>query len=309
MRSPMPDCMPPLDMPAMVQRLSLLTPAQTSRWQGVPVMFLSTPEGAWNHRFTPPGTALSLLDEGSIDARISVAGGGIESQFNAGSLTLFNADLEVRVNQRGSHNARRVIVDLDQATLAQRGLLDDLVRAPLRPGCAFDDPSLAAVLREMVREIERGCPNGALFAESLSVGVALHLWRTRSTRPGPAARERGRLSALQWTRVEELIASELASDLSLSALSEALGLSKPHFVRLFRRTAGTSPHRYVMQRRIERARELIVASQVPLIDVASEAGFASQSHLNRLFRKTYGITPGDARRSLARTTRARAGND
>jgi len=301
------DCMP-VDMPALVRKLSFLTPEQLTRWQGLPVLCLDTPEGAWNHRFTPASTVVSLLDEGRITAHINVSGRGTESDFQAGSLALFNANLEVRANQRGSRNARRIVVDVDVASLAHRGLFDDdLVSTPLRDGCEFGDASLAAVMREMAREIRQGCPNGTLFAESLSVGVLMHLCRTRGTRPVPASRESGKLSASQWTRINELITSELGSDLSLSALSETVGLSKPHFVRLFRRTAGTSPHRYVMQKRVERARQMIVSSEVPLIEIASEAGFASQSHLNRIFQRTYGITPGDARRH--RVHRARPLSD
>jgi AraC family transcriptional regulator len=95
----------------------------------------------------------------------------------------------------------------------------------------------------------------------------------------------------------------LASDLSLSTLSASVSLSKPHFVRLFRNTTGTSPHRYVMQKRVERARQLIQTSNVPLIEIAAEVGFASQSHLGRVFQTTYGITPGDVRKQAARRTR------
>ena len=309
MTSPLSDCMP-VDKPAMIEQLSLLTPAQLDRWKGLPVFCLGTPEGVWNHKFTPAVTAVSLVDEGSMTASINVSRRGTDCDFQPGSLALFNANMEVRARQRGSRNAQRIIVDVDMASLAHRGLFDDdLVSAPLREACEFGDPALAAVLREMAREIRRGCPNGTLFAESLSVGVVLHLCRTRGTRPVPASRESGKLNALQWARVNELIVSKLGSDLSLCAMSETLGLSKPHFVRLFRRTAGTSPHRYVMQKRVERARQLIEASEVPLIEIASEAGFADQSHLNRMFQKTYGITPGDARRHSVRGARKRPGSD
>lgn len=287
----------PLDMPAMIETLGLLTPDQISLWRGLPVLCLSTPEGVWNHKFTPPSAALALLDRGSISAQISVLRRGTESELRAGSLSLFDAGMEVRAHQRGSQNARRIVVDIDVTSLSHRGLFDDdLVSTRLRGGCEFQDPSLAAVLREMVAEIRRGCPNGALFAESLSVGVLLQLCRTRGARPVPASRECGKLSAVQWSRVDELITSELGNDLSLTSLSNVLGMSKPHFVRLFRLTTGTSPHRYVMQKRIERARQLVIASDVPLVEVASEVGFASQSHLNQAFQRAYGITPGNARR-------------
>jgi AraC family transcriptional regulator len=157
------------------------------------------------------------------------------------------------------------------------------------------------VLSEMLREIRRGCPNGTLFAESLSVGVALHLCRTRGIHAPPAAGERGQFSRWQWSHLRDLIDNELTGDLSLSALAASVNLSKPHFVRLFKNTTGTSPHRYIVQMRVERARRMIQASELPLVEVASEAGFASQSHLNRTFRKRYGVTPGDMRRQRERT--------
>ena len=68
-------------------------------------------------------------------------------------------------------------------------------------------------------------------------------------------------------------------------------------MRLFRRTTGTSPHRYVVLRRLEHARRLITTSSLPLAEVASETGFASQSHMNSAFVRVYGCTPGDARRN------------
>jgi AraC family transcriptional regulator len=291
-----------VDVPELIKRLSRLTPEQSRRWQGLPVHCLDTPEGVWHHKFTPQCTALSLLDEGSIHANINFLRRSTEYDLRAGSMALFNAGLEVRADQRDSRHARRIVLEIDLPLLGRRGLLDDdLPRTPLRDGCEFDDPALAAVLREMVREIDAGCPSGALFAESLSIGVVLHLCRTRGKRPMPASRETGRLSASQWALVNEMIVAEMSSDLSLLALANAVGLSKPHFVRLFRRTAGTSPHRYVTQRRVERARELIVASKVPLVDVAAEAGLSSQSHLNHLFQRIYGMTPGDVRRLSGRS--------
>mgnify|MGYP001572356810 FL=1 len=92
----------------------------------------------------------------------------------------------------------------------------------------------------------------------------------------------------------------VAVDLTLTALASSAGYSKAQFVRLFRRATGTSPHRYVLQRRLERARQLIESSSMPLAAVAHEAGFASQSHLSSTFVRAYGCTPGDARRNAGR---------
>ena len=81
-------------------------------------------------------------------------------------------------------------------------------------------------------------------------------------------------------------------------MAVAVGLSKPHFVRLFRNTIGTSPHRYVVLKRIERARLLIGSTDVPLVDIALDVGFASQSHFTRIFREVVGVTPGEIRKQM-----------
>jgi len=283
------------------ENLSLLTPEQMGRWQGLPLAWVGTREGAWTARFTPSSTVLSMLDTGAVTTRINFSGRTCDLDARPGTMTLFAADSEIRVHQVDCNRARRILVHFDVAALARQSLFDDaLVTTPLRQSHEFYDPSLSAVLSEMLREIRRGCPNGTLFAESLSVGVALHLCRTRGIHAPPAAGERGQLSRWQWSHLRDLIDNDLASDLSLSTLAESVNLSKPHFVRLFRNTTGTSPHRYIVQKRIERARHMIQTSELPLVEIASEAGFTSQSHLGRVFRRTYGVTPGDVRKQRGR---------
>lgn len=283
------------------ENLSLLTPMQTSRWQGLPLAWVGTREGAWSARFTPTSTVLTMLDTGTVSTRINIAGRTCDLDAAPGAMTLFAADSEIRVQQVDCSQARRILVHFDTATLARQGLYDDdLATTPVRPSHGFHDEPLRAVVSAMLDEIRRGCPNGSLFAESLSVGVAMHLCRTRGAHAPPAAGERGRLSRWQWSHLRDLIDNDLIGDLSLSALAASVNLSKPHFVRLFRNTAGTSPHRYVMQIRTERARQLIQASDRPLVEIAAEVGFSSQSHLTRMLMKTYGVTPGSMRKQRMR---------
>lgn len=280
---------------------NLLTADLVARWQGLPVAWAPTPTGAWQSRFETHATSVALLDTGTIGTRIQTLGRSSDLDLKAGDLALFEPDTEVRVAQTGSMRARRILVELDP-TPKPGSLLsgDELLQVPLRPGTGFRDESLALVLRAMLREILDGCPNGLLFAQSLSMGVALHLRKTRGLQHLPATTERGKLSEHQLACVNELIEESLTDDLSLPALAQALDLSKAHFVRLFRNSVGTSPHRYVMQRRVERARVLLLSSDLSLVEVAIDAGFASQSHMTRVFRQVFGITPGDARRQAGR---------
>jgi AraC family transcriptional regulator len=277
----------------------LLGPALLSRWQGLPLACFSTPPGAWKDRFAAPHTALALLDTGGLRTRFHIGRRHHDLDVRPGGFGLFGAGVEVGVDQLGAFDARRILLELDTKLLVSRGLCGDDSAPALHTSQFFDDPELAAVLRLMVDEVRQGCPHGALYAESLSLGVVLHLHRTRAVVP-TGAREHGKLSPRQWAALQEQIDQALASDLTLSAMAAAVGLSKPQFVRLFRNTTGTSPHRYVMRKRAERALQLVQRSNLSLVDIASDAGFANQGHLNRVFRRLYGLTPGEARRQAGR---------
>jgi AraC family transcriptional regulator len=87
-------------------------------------------------------------------------------------------------------------------------------------------------------------------------------------------------------------------DLSLQALANESGYSRVHFVRMFRAATGSSPHNYLLNLRLERARELLKNPSLSLIDIALDCGFSSHSHMSRLFHKRVGVTPSAYRRSL-----------
>ena len=277
---------------------SLLSADQIARWAGLPLSWVETPAGAWRGNFEAPVTSIAVLDTGRLSTRVQWLGKTSDADFGPGAMALFHAGTEVKVAQAGCRDARRIILELDPSHLADAFALDGGLGQPplLQQGAEFRDAALFNVLRAMLREILDGCPNGSLYAQSLSLGALLHLRKTRGLKRAGESRERGKFSRTQWVRLHDLIEQGLGSDLSLHALADALQLSKAQFVRLFRNTAGTSPHRYVMQKRVERAMSLLLTSDLALVDIAAEAGFASQSHLNQMVRLFYGITPGDARR-------------
>jgi AraC family transcriptional regulator len=266
---------------------SRLAPESLARWRGLPVGWFDVGPTARSRKFFVTRPLLALLDAGEAQARFDFGAGVKTYHLQAGALRVFDGRRVCRLNEWSCRSARRIMVGLDATRLDEPDAL-----VGLRQDLEFRDDGLASVLRAMVREIDEGCPHGALYAESLSIGVLMRLARTH----GRARRERGMLTAPQLRRVEELIATDSAGGPTLTALAAAAGYSKAHFVRLFRRTTGTSPHRYVLQRRLEQARRLIATSALPLAEVASETGFASQSHLNNAFVRFYGCTPGDARR-------------
>jgi len=93
-------------------------------------------------------------------------------------------------------------------------------------------------------------------------------------------------------RVREHVELHFSESMDLAELAGIAGLSVYHFARAFKQSTGVTPHHYLVRRRIERAREMLARSELPLSEIALAAGFSDQSHLARVFRQMLGITPG-----------------
>jgi transcriptional regulator of acetoin/glycerol metabolism/AraC-like DNA-binding protein len=110
-------------------------------------------------------------------------------------------------------------------------------------------------------------------------------------------RSRGGLPPMALRRVQEYIDQNLDDDIGLGTLAAIAGLSLHHFARAFKVSAGVPPHGYVLQQRLNKARDLLIGTGSSLADIALVTGFSDQSHLARQFRQSFGISPGNFRRS------------
>jgi AraC family transcriptional regulator len=108
---------------------------------------------------------------------------------------------------------------------------------------------------------------------------------------------RGGLAPRQRRRLIEHIEANLAETLTCSTLAELVGLSTSYFNRAFKSSFGRSPHAYLMSRRVERAQDLLLATDEPISQIALACGMADQCHLCRLFRKLAGESPAAWRRA------------
>jgi AraC family transcriptional regulator len=116
-----------------------------------------------------------------------------------------------------------------------------------------------------------------------------------SSKPAPS-RARGGLSPAALRRVQLFVEANLGGDIPLASLAERAGLSPFHFARAFRTTTGTTPRKYVENARIEEARRLLEASDLPLARIALQTGLGSQSRFTTTFRRATGLTPAVVRR-------------
>jgi AraC family transcriptional regulator len=153
--------------------------------------------------------------------------------------------------------------------------------------CGTLDEPLAAVVRSLLVEASTHGASGPLFAEAVSVAIAWRLARRFGRVDADMAR--GALQSRLKT-VFERIEDTLGSSLSIEALAAEAGLSPAHFSREFRRLTGWTPHAFVMNRRLHRARAMVARGE-SVADTAFACGFSDQPHLARLFKATFGITP------------------
>lgn len=148
--------------------------------------------------------------------------------------------------------------------------------------------ALAMVWREELRERGAG---GRLFAEGLAVALIIHLFRTYADGVTPLRPVRGGLGAPRLRRVNDYIEAHLIENISLRDLAGIAGLSLHHFGEAFKASTGRAPHHYLIERRIHRAKELLVSESRSITEIALAVGFASHSHFSVNFRKVTGMTP------------------
>jgi AraC-like DNA-binding protein len=167
-----------------------------------------------------------------------------------------------------------------------------------------DDWMQTMTMRVLVGSARRR-PDDALMVEEDLHALALRIerhaaqWLDRIERP--LALFRGGLAPAAFRRVEAMIEAALdeAGSPTLAEMADAISLSVTHFVRAFRQHTGSTPHKYVVRRRMERAVSLLRVAQIPVCEVADEVGFSTPAHFVATFRAAMGVTPGAIRDALA----------
>jgi AraC family transcriptional regulator len=192
-----------------------------------------------------------------------------------------------------------VVCALDSVLVS--ALDSELERRPegeLRLRVNFEDPAAQQLMTLLITDAIEGNTTERLYMEYLTQALAVRmLFLGRSAEIQTNNRYKSGLPGHVLRRIIERMRC-LGSDLSLQALATESGYSRVHFVRMFRAATGYSPHNYLLNLRLERARELLKNPSLSLIDVALDCGFSSHSHITRLFHKSVGVTPSAYRRSL-----------
>jgi AraC-like DNA-binding protein/quercetin dioxygenase-like cupin family protein len=178
---------------------------------------------------------------------------------------------------------------------AAPGALDALPRVS-RPDAALWE-KLVAAAEEVCAELAAGRPGAALLAGAAMARAVGLLWRAAAeqhARVEPPART----APAQLEAVFTYLATHYAEPVTLARLARLANLSPAHFSTVFRRATGLSPFQYVQRLRLQRARELLAATDEPVAQVAAQAGFADPFYFSRAFKRLEGLSPTQYRRAV-----------
>jgi AraC-like DNA-binding protein len=166
---------------------------------------------------------------------------------------------------------------------------------PLAAPCTTTgDPVLFQLATLLVSDIDAARKQPA-FTQCVLLAVTEHLaLRYGGGRAEP--RFVGGLAPWQLKKARTLLADAVAEGISVEDLADACCLSKGAFLRGFKRSTGTTPRQWLLDRRVDRARTLLCNTRLSLVEIASVAGFCDQAHFSRVFSSRVGVSPGAWRR-------------
>lgn len=157
------------------------------------------------------------------------------------------------------------------------------------------DDLIQSIFATLMAELATGGIGSNLLIDSLKTTLTIHLLRNYCTTLPRLSSYADGLSAAKLKLIQDYIKTHLERDLKLTELSSLIQISPYHFLRLFKKSLGITPHQYILQQRIERAKYLLKSSTLDISEIAFKVGFCDSSHLARCFKSSLGKTPSQWR--------------
>ena len=175
----------------------------------------------------------------------------------------------------------------------------DPERLEIIPGLGFRDALLEQLVLAVLSELRNEKSSNPVYVDTLANAIAIQLLKQHNSKHIGTFNDRlyesGELSQYHLNRVIDYIAATLDSELTIEKLASIASMNPIYFARVFKKRLGIAPHQFILSKRIERAKELLVYSDTPIVDIALATGFSSQSHLSSVFKQVVGTTPKNFR--------------
>jgi AraC family transcriptional regulator len=169
-------------------------------------------------------------------------------------------------------------------------------RIELAPAFNLEDGQMEHLLRALLAVAQEGSGADPLMGELLVNAACIRLAKRYAVSKLNMVPRRGGLPEARLKRVLEYIDANVSKNITLSELACVANMSLYYFAVLFRQSTGLSPHQYVLNQRVERAKELLCDSKLSVLDVSMSVGFEHQNNFARAFRRVIGVSPTQFRR-------------
>jgi AraC family transcriptional regulator len=213
--------------------------------------------------------------------------------FPHGAVSLVDLALDPTAHPEDTSNCFSFLIPratFDQ--LADDHGADRIVELAVKPGIAANDPIVLHLGNCLTPAIERQDRANDQFIDRVTTALNIHFARVYGGMRFPRPVVTGGLAPWQLRLARDTIKSHLEGELSIEQLAQECRLSVSHFAKAFARSTGISPHRWLMQRRVEVAKDLMLTTDSSLVEISLRCGFSDQSHFTRVFAEAAGETPG-----------------
>ena len=280
-----------MDQLSSANAATTLLSSRDRGWKGLDAAFLHIQAG----RTHVPGSQthrLGIHFGRAVNAHCQCDGRHSRRQQKHGDIDVVPAGLDGWWEDDRDCTILRLTIRPELLHAAARELGRDPETVSLTPKFQLRDPRLETIAWAIKAEIEAAIPSDRTYAEMLGMALAIRLVESDGQKQIETAGPSATLTSRQQRRLAEFIEDHIDQSLSLADLAAVAGLSVSHLKPLFRATFGMPVHKYVLTRRVERARLLLLAANMPIAQVALESGFAHQSHMAHWMRRILGLTPG-----------------
>ncbi|QRM56539.1 AraC family transcriptional regulator [Sinorhizobium sp. BG8] len=281
-----------------IEGFSVIGDLRRRNWNGVvaDLWDVECAPGAGGYYVAQDPRLVVVLDmKGGRNGKVSFAPSrnGTTVEQRRHTLSYIPAGMELWAELRDVEYIRHLDLHFNIEALGRR-LMEDLDPVRLSdPRLMFQDPRFLALAELIAAECDNPDPLHNLYGDGLTVALFVDLMRV----PLARSRKRSQLASWQLRRATDFIEANCLRGIRLEELSQLTGLSQSYFSHAFKASTGVAPHQWQMNLRIEKAKQLLLETDVPLTIVASDTGFSDQAHFTRTFRRVVGATPSNWKKS------------
>lgn len=212
--------------------------------------------------------------------------------YQPGEMLITPANTPLFTRWEGDEHCLQIrLTDEFVRNIARETVVGDCDLITLKPEFQTRNPQLESISTMLLNELQQGSLANRLYVDSLSNILVVHLLRQHATTRPHLPIYEGGLPARQLQQILDYIDAHLEQEIKLANLAQLLDMSQFHFSRLFKQSLGISPYQYLLQQRVERAKQLLKTTDRLITDIALTCGFSSHSHLSKQFKQLTGMTP------------------